>query len=34
MGGLRHITGEPDRPPARAGISIGDSLAASTPPWG
>jgi len=26
MGGLRHITGEPDRPPARAGISIGDSL--------
>ncbi|HEX7761090.1 MAG TPA: CoA transferase [Caulobacteraceae bacterium] len=29
MGGLRHITGEPDRPPARAGISIGDSLAAT-----
>ena len=28
MGGLRHITGEPDRPPARAGISIGDSLCA------
>lgn len=28
MGGLRAITGEPDRPPARAGISIGDSLAA------
>ena len=28
MGGLRHITGEPDKPPARAGISIGDSLAA------
>jgi len=27
MGGLRYITGEPDRPPARAGISIGDSLA-------
>jgi len=26
MGGLRHITGEPDRPPSRAGISIGDSL--------
>ncbi len=26
MGGLRHITGEPDRNPARAGISIGDSL--------
>ncbi|MBR7618257.1 CoA transferase [Phenylobacterium sp. 20VBR1] len=28
MGGLRHVTGEPDRPPARAGISIGDSLTA------
>jgi formyl-CoA transferase len=28
MGGLRYITGEPDRPPARAGISIGDSLTA------
>jgi formyl-CoA transferase len=28
MGGLRHVTGEPDRPPARTGISIGDSLAA------
>ena len=28
MGGIRHTTGEPDRPPARAGISIGDSLAA------
>jgi formyl-CoA transferase len=28
MGGLRYITGEPDRVPSRAGISIGDSLAA------
>lgn len=28
MGGLRHVIGEPDRPPARAGISIGDTLAA------
>jgi len=28
MGGLRHITGDPDRPPARTGLSIGDSLAA------
>jgi len=27
MGGLRYVLGEPDRPPARAGISIGDSLA-------
>src|SRR3954469_23222014 len=29
MGGLRYVTGEPDRAPARAGISIGDSLAAT-----
>ncbi|MGN6689992.1 MAG: CaiB/BaiF CoA transferase family protein [Sphingopyxis sp.] len=29
MGGMRYVIGEPDRPPARAGISIGDSLAAS-----
>ena len=29
MGGLRAITGEVDRPPARAGVSIGDSLAAT-----
>ncbi|MCB4768704.1 CoA transferase [Ancylobacter sp. Lp-2] len=28
MGGMRFTTGEPDRPPARTGISIGDSLAA------
>ena len=28
MGGLRHITGFPDRPPTRIGISIGDTLAA------
>jgi len=28
MGGMRHVIGEPDRPPARAGISIGDTLAA------
>ena len=27
MGGLRYIVGEPDRPPSRVGISIGDSLA-------
>lgn len=25
-GGLRHLIGEPDRPPARAGVSLGDSL--------
>lgn len=27
MGGLRHITGFPDRPPVRVGVSIGDTLA-------
>jgi succinyl-CoA---D-citramalate CoA-transferase len=27
VGGLRYTTGEPDRPPVRAGISLGDSLA-------
>ena len=26
-GGLRFITGEPDRPPARVGLSLGDSIA-------
>ena len=25
-GGLRHLIGEPDRPPARAGVSLGDSM--------
>ena len=29
MGGWRHIVGEPDRPPSRMGVSIGDSLAGS-----
>ena len=28
MGGIRYVTGEPDRPPSRAGVSLGDSLAA------
>jgi len=28
VGGIRHTTGDPDRPPARCGISLGDSLAA------
>jgi len=31
MGGLRYITGFPDRPPVKVGISIGDSIAAL---WG
>jgi crotonobetainyl-CoA:carnitine CoA-transferase CaiB-like acyl-CoA transferase len=26
FGGVRHTTGDPDRPPARTGISLGDSL--------
>ncbi len=29
MGGWRHIVGEPDRPPSRMGVSIGDTLAAT-----
>ena len=29
MGGLRYVVGNPDRPPSRVGISIGDSLAAT-----
>jgi formyl-CoA transferase len=29
MGGIRYVTGEPDRPPSRTGISLGDSLAAT-----
>jgi formyl-CoA transferase len=28
MGGMRHVTGFPDRPPVRMNISIGDALAA------
>lgn len=27
MGGIRHVTGEPDRMPSRVGISLGDALA-------
>jgi formyl-CoA transferase/succinyl-CoA--D-citramalate CoA-transferase len=27
VGGIRHTTGSPDRPPARAGVSLGDALA-------
>jgi crotonobetainyl-CoA:carnitine CoA-transferase CaiB-like acyl-CoA transferase len=28
MGGLRYVSGHPDRPPVRVGVSIGDSVAA------
>lgn len=28
MGGLRYVSGHPDRPPLRVGVSIGDSVAA------
>jgi formyl-CoA transferase len=28
MGGIRHLMGDPESPPSRAGISLGDSLAA------
>ncbi len=28
MGGIRYVTGDPNSPPARAGVSLGDSLAA------
>jgi len=28
MGGIRHLTGYPDRPPTRSGISLGDSVTA------
>ncbi len=29
MGGFRYLAGDPDRPPSRVGLSIGDSLAAT-----
>jgi formyl-CoA transferase len=29
MGGIRYVTGDPDRAPSRAGISLGDALAAT-----
>lgn len=29
MGGMRYLCGEPDRPPIRTGLSLGDSLAAT-----
>jgi len=29
MGGIRYVTGDPDRMPSRAGVSLGDALAAT-----
>jgi len=29
MGGIRYVTGDADRPPSRAGVSLGDALAAT-----
>jgi formyl-CoA transferase len=29
MGGIRYVTGDPDSPPTRTGVSLGDSLAAT-----
>ncbi|MER7278484.1 CoA transferase [Dactylosporangium sp. NPDC000244] len=34
MGGLRHLVGDPDRPPSRTGLSIGDMLAGMHAAWG
>lgn len=34
MGGIRMVTGEPDRPPARVGVSLGDALAGLFTAWG
>ncbi len=34
MGGLRYITGFPDRPPVRIGVSLGDALAAQHAAFG
>lgn len=34
MGGVRYVTGFPDRPPVRVGISLGDALAAQQAAFG
>ena len=34
MGGVRYVTGFPDRPPVRIGISLGDALAAQQAAFG
>ena len=34
MGGIRHVTGEPDRPSSRVGVSLGDALAGTMAAYG
>ncbi len=34
MGGVRYVTGYPDRPPVRVGVSLGDALAAQQAAFG
>lgn len=34
MGGVRYVTGFPDRPPVRVGVSLGDTLAAQQAAYG
>jgi formyl-CoA transferase len=34
MGGIRYVTGFPDRPPVRVGVSLGDALAAQQAVYG
>jgi crotonobetainyl-CoA:carnitine CoA-transferase CaiB-like acyl-CoA transferase len=34
MGGIRHVVGSPDEPPARVGVSLGDALAGMFTAWG
>lgn len=34
MGGIRYVTGFPDRPPVRVGVSLGDNLAAQQAAFG
>ena len=34
MGGIRYVTGYPDRPPVRVGVSLGDALAAQQAAYG
>ena len=33
VGGMRYVTGTPDRPPSRVGVSIGDTLSEENVSW-